>query len=135
MSQLGCCGAGVRLPILPLTAAGQAVVDQALRASWPALSRPRGTLRALSAAPIDALVARPQRRAGDPNVNRFAGGTPPVLCTLALSLALAGCSSNSLFSGDRVDYRSASTKMNPLEVPPDLAQLARDGRYSSRSVA
>jgi outer membrane protein assembly factor BamC len=62
-------------------------------------------------------------------VNRFAGGTPPVLYTLALSLALAGCSSNSLFSGDRVDYRSASTKMNPLEVPPDLAQLSRDGRY------
>jgi outer membrane protein assembly factor BamC len=65
-------------------------------------------------------------------VNRFAGGTPPVLYTLALSLALAGCSSNSLFSGDRVDYRSASTKMNPLEVPPDLAQLSRDGRYQQQ---
>ena len=65
-------------------------------------------------------------------MNRFAGGTPPVLCTLALSLALAGCSSNSLFSGDRVDYRSASTKMNPLEVPPDLAQLSRDGRYQQQ---
>jgi 4-hydroxy-tetrahydrodipicolinate synthase len=33
MSQLGLCGASVRLPILPLTPAGQAVVDQALRAS------------------------------------------------------------------------------------------------------
>ena len=65
-------------------------------------------------------------------MNRFAGGTPPVLYTLALSLALAGCSSNSLFSGDRVDYRSASTKMNPLEVPPDLAQLSRDGRYQQQ---
>jgi 4-hydroxy-tetrahydrodipicolinate synthase len=33
MSQLGLCGASVRSPILPLTPAGQAVVDQALRAS------------------------------------------------------------------------------------------------------
>jgi outer membrane protein assembly factor BamC len=65
-------------------------------------------------------------------VNRLAGGTPPVLCTLALSLALAGCSSSSLFSGDRVDYRSAATKVNPLEVPPDLAQLNSDGRYQTQ---
>jgi outer membrane protein assembly factor BamC len=48
---------------------------------------------------------------------------------LALALALAGCSSNNLFSGDRVDYRSAATKTNPLEIPPDLTQLSRDGRY------
>jgi outer membrane protein assembly factor BamC len=86
----------------------------------------------LSAPPIDAFVARPLRRAGDPNVNRLAGGTPPVLCALALSLALAGCSSNSLFSGDRVDYRSAATKVNPLEIPPDLAQLNSDGRYQTQ---
>jgi 4-hydroxy-tetrahydrodipicolinate synthase len=33
MAQLGLCGPGMRLPILPLTAAGQATVDQALRAS------------------------------------------------------------------------------------------------------
>jgi 4-hydroxy-tetrahydrodipicolinate synthase len=33
MSQLGLCGASVRSPILPLTPAGQSVVDQALRAS------------------------------------------------------------------------------------------------------
>jgi 4-hydroxy-tetrahydrodipicolinate synthase len=33
MSQLGLCGASVRSPILPLTPAGQALVDQALRAS------------------------------------------------------------------------------------------------------
>jgi outer membrane protein assembly factor BamC len=65
-------------------------------------------------------------------VNRLAGGTPPVLCTLALCLALAGCSSSSLFSGDRVDYRSAATKVNPLEVPPDLAQLNTDGRYQTQ---
>ncbi len=55
-------------------------------------------------------------------------GKPFVLCALALALGLGGCSSG-LFSGDRVDYRSAATKMNPLEVPPDLQQLSRDGRY------
>ena len=33
MAQLGLCGAGVRLPIVPLTAAGQAAVQQALRDS------------------------------------------------------------------------------------------------------
>jgi outer membrane protein assembly factor BamC len=57
---------------------------------------------------------------------------PSILGTLVLAAALSGCSSNSLFSGDRVDYRTASAKMNPLEVPPDLAQLTRDGRYQSQ---
>jgi 4-hydroxy-tetrahydrodipicolinate synthase len=33
MAQLGLCGPGLRLPIVPLTAAGQAVVAQALRDS------------------------------------------------------------------------------------------------------
>ena len=58
----------------------------------------------------------------------FPGGKPLVLSTLALAAALGGCSSG-LFSGERVDYRSAATKMNPLEIPPDLQQLSRDGRY------
>ncbi len=34
-----------------------------------------------------------------------------------------------MLSGDRIDYRSKSAKTAPLEVPPDLTQLARDGRY------
>jgi len=33
MAQLGLCGPSLRLPMLPLTATGQATVDQALRAS------------------------------------------------------------------------------------------------------
>jgi len=65
-------------------------------------------------------------------VKCFPGGKPSTLGTLVLAFALGGCSSNNLFSGDRVDYRSASTKMNPLEVPPDLAQLSRDGRYQQQ---
>ena len=56
------------------------------------------------------------------------GGKPVVVGTLVLSAALGGCSTT-LFSGDRVDYRTAATKMNPLEVPPDLQQLSREGRY------
>jgi outer membrane protein assembly factor BamC len=60
-------------------------------------------------------------------------GRPSILGALALAVALSGCSGSSLFSGDRVDYRSASTKINPLEVPPDLAQLTRDGRYQSQT--
>ena len=66
-------------------------------------------------------------------MNRFPGGKPSILGTLVLAFTLGGCSSNDLFSGERVDYRSASTKMNPLEVPPDLAQLTREGRYQPQS--
>jgi len=53
--------------------------------------------------------------------------------TLAVSLllALGGCSTVETFlQGDKVDYRSQSVKTAPLEVPPDLTQLQRDGRYA-----
>ncbi|MBI5257280.1 MAG: outer membrane protein assembly factor BamC [Burkholderiales bacterium] len=36
-------------------------------------------------------------------------------------------------SGDKLDYRSQAGKTTPLEVPPDLTQLARDGRYLPQS--
>jgi outer membrane protein assembly factor BamC len=63
-------------------------------------------------------------------VNRpLAARTSTGLGWLALAAALAGCSTSNLFSGDRVDYHTASVKINPLEVPPDLAQLSKDGRY------
>ena len=53
------------------------------------------------------------------------------LATLALALTLAGCSSlDNLLSGDKVDYRNSAAKTKPLEVPPDLTQLARDPRYA-----
>ena len=64
-------------------------------------------------------------------MNRFPGGKPARLAALLLAAALGGCSSP-LFSGDRVDYRTAATKMNPLEVPPDLQQMSRDGRYQQQ---
>lgn len=51
--------------------------------------------------------------------------------TLALTLALAGCSSvENVLSGDRIDYKSQASRSSPLEVPPDLTQLQRDGRYT-----
>ncbi len=50
---------------------------------------------------------------------------------LAIAACLAGCSSiDGFLSGDKVDYRSGATKTRPLEVPPDLTQLARDPRYA-----
>ena len=49
-------------------------------------------------------------------------------------VALTGCSSlDGLMSGDKVDYRTRAAKTEPLDVPPDLTQLARDGRYQPQS--
>ncbi len=64
-------------------------------------------------------------------MKRFPGGKPALLGSLLLAALLGGCSSP-LFSGDRVDYRTAATKMNPLEIPPDLQQLQREGRYQQQ---
>jgi outer membrane protein assembly factor BamC len=51
-------------------------------------------------------------------------------------LALVGCSSvESLATGDTVDYRTAPAKAKPLDVPPDLTQLARDSRYQPQAGA
>ncbi len=61
--------------------------------------------------------------------------TPPLrsasLLALAAAVTLSGCSSlENMLSGDKLDYRSAAqAKPQGLEVPPDLTQLARDGRY------
>jgi len=57
----------------------------------------------------------------------------PIRSTLAVALllALAGCSTvENFLQGDKVDYKSQSIKTAPLEVPPDLSQLQRDGRYA-----
>jgi outer membrane protein assembly factor BamC len=34
-----------------------------------------------------------------------------------------------MFAGDTVDYRTGAPKGKPLDVPPDLSQLSRDGRF------
>ena len=60
--------------------------------------------------------------------------TPSRGAALLLALSLTGCSSlNNLVSGDKIDYRSQTTKSQALDVPPDLSQLAREGRYQPQS--
>ena len=55
---------------------------------------------------------------------------------LAAALLLGGCSSlGSLFGRDEPDYRNQAGKTQPLEVPPDLSQLARDTRYRAQTGA
>jgi outer membrane protein assembly factor BamC len=52
------------------------------------------------------------------------------LVASALMLSLTGCGMlGSIVEQDRVDYKGAQ-KAKSLEVPPDLTQLERDGRYS-----
>jgi outer membrane protein assembly factor BamC len=47
------------------------------------------------------------------------------------ALALSACSSlNEFIQGDKLDYKAGAVKTAPLEVPPDLTQLAREGRYA-----
>ena len=54
---------------------------------------------------------------------------------LAASL-LAGCGTvEGFLAGDKVDYKSQSVKTAPLEIPPDLTQLQRDGRFVASSGA
>jgi len=56
--------------------------------------------------------------------------TAATAAALAGTLFLAACtSSEGLFGGDKIDYQAEAVKTKPLEVPPDLTQLARDSRY------
>ena len=57
--------------------------------------------------------------------------TPVRLGALLAFTLMAGCTSvgDGIFSGEKVDYRSTAVKAQPLEVPPDLTQLARESRY------
>jgi outer membrane protein assembly factor BamC len=55
------------------------------------------------------------------------------VATLVVAATLAGCSAiENTLGGDRVDYRSQAQTVRPLEVPPDLSQLARDNRYQAQ---
>jgi outer membrane protein assembly factor BamC len=55
-------------------------------------------------------------------VQRFSFGCS----ALAAAVLFSGCT---VFSSDNVDYKGAAAKTRPLDVPPDLTQLARDGRF------
>jgi outer membrane protein assembly factor BamC len=63
-------------------------------------------------------------------VKSFPAVLNPGIVSLAVLAMLTGCGAlENTFGGDKVDYRTANTKTQPLEVPPDLTQLARDSRY------
>lgn len=66
-------------------------------------------------------------------MNRTSPDAPQRLSSLALiaalTMPLAACSSLEGMFGGSTDYKSNSAKVPPLEVPPDLSQLAKDGRY------
>src|SRR4051812_32755181 len=50
---------------------------------------------------------------------------------LAAVAALSACSTLSALTGGNADYKGAAkASSRPLEVPPDLTQLARDNRYA-----
>jgi outer membrane protein assembly factor BamC len=70
-----------------------------------------------------------------PYATRLLRRTAPAIATVLL---LSGCSTvGSLFgssdSGGPIDYRSQAVKTPPLEVPPDLTQLSREGRFAVQS--
>ncbi len=59
---------------------------------------------------------------------------PRLALALTAALALGACSTvNDFLAGDKIDYKSQSTKTPRLEVPPDLTQLQRDSRYQPQS--
>src|ERR1700756_2383052 len=56
--------------------------------------------------------------------------TPLRIATVTLCLTLGGCSVvGDWFSHGETDYKGASKRTQPLEVPPDLTQLQKDSRY------
>jgi outer membrane protein assembly factor BamC len=93
----------------------------------------------LAVVPLSELENAPRARSARPlemrNVNRSPSILRPVPATaLVLALSLAGCSSlENTLGGDKIDYKSSAAKTAPLEVPPDLTQLARDNRYQPQS--
>ena len=70
---------------------------------------------------------RPLRRTTNVKSDSFA----PTLALIGMTAMLAACTTtgDGLFAGEKVNYRSTTMKAQPLEVPPDLTQLARESRY------
>ena len=92
-----------------------------LRARRRPTGRPfRNLLRSLETLHVNPVFPLAALRAASPCL--------AISLAISLTLSLAGCSSGFL-SGDSVDYRSTGVKTAPLDIPPDLTQLAREGRY------
>ena len=78
------------------------------------------------------LTTRPANPNPRPTVRSPFASSPLAGAVLVLAAATAGCTSTGgLFSGDTLDYKSGATQTKGLEVPPDLSQLAREGRYQA----
>ena len=61
---------------------------------------------------------------------RLLPSTPLRVATVTLCLTLGGCTVvGDWFSHGDTDYKGASKRTQPLEVPPDLTQLQKDSRY------
>jgi outer membrane protein assembly factor BamC len=52
-----------------------------------------------------------------------------LILTVAMALLLASCS-GVLPESKKIDYKSASRRASPLEIPPDLTQVSRDDRFA-----
>jgi len=66
-------------------------------------------------------------------VNPSSKAVRTLMAAAALTV-VGGCSTvDSFLSGDKIDYKSQSSKTSALDVPPDLTQLARDTRYQPQS--
>jgi len=89
-------------------------------------------LRSLETRHVNPVFPLAASRAASPYLAHSLANSlaKPMAISLAifLALSLAGCSSGFL-SGDSVDYRSTGVKTAPLDIPPDLTQLARESRY------
>ena len=81
-----------------------------------------------------AVADAPQRSLEICNVTSVFALSPLRGGLLVAALSLAGCSSlDTMMSGEKLDYRSQANKTQSLDVPPDLTQLARDGRYQAQT--
>ena len=80
------------------------------------------------------MAAAPQCPLEIPNVTSVFALSALRGTLLVAALSLAGCSSlDTMISGDKLDYRSQASKTQSLDVPPDLSQLAREGRYQPQT--
>lgn len=72
----------------------------------------------------------PQAPLETASVKHAFASTPLRAAILLMIVGLAGCSAlENTLGGDKIDYGKAARKTNPLEVPPDLTPLSRDGRF------
>jgi outer membrane protein assembly factor BamC len=99
------------------------------------------TLSPDPALPASHMTSKPTPVTGTtPSAYALLGRPVQYGTALAVALALGGCStvsgwfsSSGEAAGSPVNYRSKAVKTPPLEVPPDLTQIAREGRFAVQS--